>query len=146
MAICKRSYWVPNKMQIKTWGEEKFSVLLFTNKVLCATCGDQEHHAGAASARSDSSSKSPASSFLQASKLFLESTKRNLLQEKKKKVSLTSENSKSTKKSKPKIYDSCRWKKNTQPKKCKFGDVTEDHSPGRKPGIYSPRLSCWLKG
>ena len=85
MAICKRSYWVPNKMQIKTWGEEKFSVLLFTNKVLCATCGDQEHHAGAASALSDSSSKSPASSFLQASKLFLESTKRNLLQEKKKK-------------------------------------------------------------
>lgn len=55
-------------------------------------------------------------------------------------------NSKSTKKSKPKIYDSCRWKKNTQPKKCKFGDVTEDHSPGRKPGVYSPRLSCWLKG
>ena len=85
MAICKPTYWVPNKMQIKTWGEEKFSVLLFTNKVLCATCGDQEHHAGAASALSDSSSKSPASSFLQASKLFLESTKRNLLQKKKKK-------------------------------------------------------------
>ena len=84
MVICKPSYWVPNKMQIKTWGEEKFSVLLFTNKVLCATCGDQEHHAGAASALSDSSSKSPASSFLQASKLFLESTKRNLLQKKKK--------------------------------------------------------------
>lgn len=34
MAICKPSYWVPNKMQIETWGEEKFSVLLFTNKVL----------------------------------------------------------------------------------------------------------------
>ena len=91
MAICKPSYWVPNKMRIKTWGEEKFSVLLLTNKVLCATCGDQEHHAGAASALSDSSSKSRASSFLQASKLFLESTKRNLLQGKKKKVSLTSE-------------------------------------------------------
>lgn len=85
MAICKPSYWVSNKMQIETWGEEKFSALLFTNKVLRATCGDQERHAEAASALSDSSPKSPASSFLQASKLFLESTKRNLLQEKKKK-------------------------------------------------------------
>ena len=83
MAICKPSYWVPNKMRIKTWGEEKFPVLLLTNKVFCATCGDQEHHAGAASALSDSSSTSCAASFLQASKLFLESTKRNLLQEKK---------------------------------------------------------------
>ena len=54
-------------------------------------------------------------------------------------------NSKSTKKSKLKIYDSCRQKKNTQSKKCKFGDMTEDYSPGRKPDFYSPRLSCWLK-
>ena len=63
MAICKPSYRVPNKMQIETCGEEKFSVLLFTNKVLLATCGDQEHHAGAASALSDSSPKSPVSLF-----------------------------------------------------------------------------------
>ena len=85
--MCKPSYWVPNKMQIGTWGEERFSALPFTNKVFRATCGDQERHAEAASALSDSSPKNPASSFLQASKLFLESTKRNLLQGEKKKSS-----------------------------------------------------------
>lgn len=83
MVICKPSYWVPNKMQIETRGAEKFSVLLFANKVLCAACRDQECHAEDASALSDSSPTSPASSFLQASKLFLESTKRNLQQKNK---------------------------------------------------------------
>lgn len=108
MAICKPSYWVSNKMQIETWGEEKFSALLFTNKVLRATCGDQERHAEAASALSDSSPKSPASSFLQASKLFLESTKRNLLQEKKKSLSDKQEGIQNLLKKKPKakIYES----------------------------------------
>lgn len=97
-------------MQIETWGEEKFSALLFTNKVLRATCGDQERHAEAASALSDSSPKSPASSFLQASKLFLESTKRNLLQEGKKKKKSFSDKQEEIqnllKKSKAKIYES----------------------------------------
>lgn len=89
MSIYKPSYWVPNKMQIETWGEEKGSVLPFTNKMFPCYCGDQEPHAEAASALSDSSPKKPASPFLQACKLFLESTKRNPLQGEK--VPLTSE-------------------------------------------------------
>lgn len=62
---------------------EKRRPLSFLLQIKCswATHGDQAPHAEAASALSDSSLKNPASLFLQACKLFLESTKRNLLQE-----------------------------------------------------------------